>query len=144
MQTNSTLLIRNETVQLVIHNVREEQHVTSKLPFFASTVSYCKYFDLLHTEGNYSTYHFALCKATYRVQSVNRSGMFVECHFLRGTNHSTCFIDVVGDEKPLSGSNRYAFTKPGNYTLRVYDDEAQRNRQKEPAFTLNITISEGR
>ena len=64
----------------------------------------------------------------------------LQCHFLNGTEHNTCFIEVEGDDQPLSGSDVYHFSKPGNHTLRVYDNRAQRDAGAEPAKVLNITI----
>ena len=64
----------------------------------------------------------------------------INCLFLSGTEHQTCLVEVEGGE-PLYGSNVYNFTKPGHYTLRVYDDEEQRENGLEPAKVLNITIS---
>jgi hypothetical protein len=66
----------------------------------------------------------------------------LQCHFLNGTEHNTCFIEVEGDDQPLSGSDVYNFSKLGNHTLRVYDDRAQRDVGAKPAKVLNITIGD--
>ena len=67
----------------------------------------------------------------------------VECHFLDGSTHNTCYITVAGDESAFSGDARYTITRPpGQYTLLVYDDERQKNTGKDPALTKNITIGE--
>jgi hypothetical protein len=84
--------------------------------------------------------------STYKVQDVSVTGdsykKVLQCHFLNGTEHNTCFIEVEGDDWPLSGSDVYNFSKPGNHTLRVYDNRAQRDVGAKPANVINITIGD--
>jgi hypothetical protein len=70
----------------------------------------------------------------------------VQCHFLPGASHNTCLIDVYRSGQPvdsLSGSDQYQLSGAGNYTLRVYDDEGQKERGIPPAFETSFNISAG-
>ncbi|CAI8007703.1 hypothetical protein GBAR_LOCUS5344 [Geodia barretti] len=120
------IMYNNNKVYILLPNVTEVRHVTDFLIWYLSQ---------LHL-------HYS----TYKVQDVSVTGdsykKTLQCHFLDGTEHDTCFIEVEGDDRPLSGSDVYHFSKPGNHTLRVYDNRAQRDAGAEPAKVLNITIGD--
>jgi hypothetical protein len=120
------IMYNKNKAHILLHNVTEPRHMTDLLIWYRSQ---------LHL-------HYS----TYKVQDVSVTGdsykKVLQCHFLNGTEHNTCFIEVEGDDWPLSGSDVYNFSKPGNHTLRVYDNRAQRDVGAKPANVINITIGD--
>ena len=146
------VIVNNEKAYFIIPNVPEEQLVADTLIWYNSTsdLRYCKYYTkLIHSQGQSMVLFVHAHTATYKVQDVSvrddpsGEGQLVLCYFLGGASDNTCFIEVEGRKKPpLSGSDRYTVTEPGNHTLRVYDSRSQKDRQIDPAKVVHVNISE--
>ena len=145
--TMYSLTVQHDMIFITLHHLPPNKHLMNVtiIPTGIKefNISFCKMMydhNIMHSFNSSVLSHTL---ATYQVQVVNVTDDYrrLQCQFLHGTSHDSCFVDIYDGNKTtntFSGANIYQLdiTTPGTYTLKVYDDIQQRDLGIEPAEVI--------